>query len=938
MSSVNVLSCPVTHAVSARLWRALLILTAVALAPSFCCAQVADRAEKAVCAIVDASGLSMTPILETKVFELPQTAWVERTEIARVLQEQELQAAFSPEGAGRRSALGQLLKADVLILLRSVKQDDAHPEQIECVICETKQGLRLFKTVFASAADQERSVELLQQGVESALAKHRQKIQAIVAVPPFLSDDLDFKNNYLQDAYAKLVEQTLLERPSIVLVELSEAQAIAREIALTKPGTKLERRKLPFYVIGRYRQDGTDKEKTLRISLRLMQSETQLTLKGVKDLPSADVASWLLKKTKEIEPLIDDSAPAADVAPGAEARQLAARAKHFQKVGNWHEALALYEASLLLQDEADVHRECVIICGKVAEQNRPEDRKGIDSYQLPIRMHLLGLQHLERLAELGDESAFRPNNDERTFLQAFEGPQFYRRNNPHVDAQTQALVDDYCRRRSETYLRICRSRALKKYDRTENCGWSELSVKFLTDDERYAAILRVANEWQDLGSHVNHIVSMATSHRETVDAAKYEAFLEKLASIKPHGPYAVASIKQRLHELEQSLRGAPLAPKSHDPLPVAHPAIRQITFKIPPPESKVMDDRIVGSMPLADGSDLFWSSINLFSMQKRGELRLIHTVGGRDQIVARAYDGKYYWLALFEDFSKLKVFAIDIETKKAIEFGETDGLPVPPAKAMDHSEEFQLAAVSPGHVCAVGFFGRTWIANLHLSANGDKKVDLFHEARQVPTAGESNLAGSTTIAFRPSFMHAIHSADAKSCRIVLGRNEAYVDLLRTPLVIDPYAHKVELAPFELYGNRQDVFAADKSEILFLTEGPQQFPKLTRIRYPAQKLEDAVEEVPHGYLVLQGDQLNILGKKWWTCDLRQRKVKLLVADVGWFYPNFFFPDGINREAGIPEPDVRIRQSIRTNHYGVAAIVYTKGLPHWYYLDASNLEKP
>ena len=59
-------------------------------------------------------------------------------EIAKVLQEQQLQAVFSPEAVGR-TALGKLIKADVLVVAR-MAQGKQNGDSVDLIVCETRRG------------------------------------------------------------------------------------------------------------------------------------------------------------------------------------------------------------------------------------------------------------------------------------------------------------------------------------------------------------------------------------------------------------------------------------------------------------------------------------------------------------------------------------------------------------------------------------------------------------------------------------------------------------------------------------------------------------------------------------------------------------------------------------------------------------------------------
>ena len=76
-----------------------------------------------------------------------------------------------------------------------------------------------------------------------------------MAIPPFASRDLSYEHNYLQGAYAKIVEEALADRPGRLMVELAEARAVAEELATAGNETTV-RRPPPLYFLGEFRHEG----------------------------------------------------------------------------------------------------------------------------------------------------------------------------------------------------------------------------------------------------------------------------------------------------------------------------------------------------------------------------------------------------------------------------------------------------------------------------------------------------------------------------------------------------------------------------------------------------------------------------------------------------------------------------------------------------------
>ena len=189
-------------------------------------------------------------LVEQTLLASKQAVWLERTEIDKLIHEQQLQLLLGPEAVKERSGLGRLLKADLLVILRHVAKPVEHEEM---VVCETASGLRLGVHSVPASSNAEADAKQLAALAEQSMAKQREQIRDICAVPPFLSQDLTFEDDYLKAAYAKMVEEIIRQWPGLLSVELEEARAIAREAALSESGI---RRMVPLYLLGEYRHEG----------------------------------------------------------------------------------------------------------------------------------------------------------------------------------------------------------------------------------------------------------------------------------------------------------------------------------------------------------------------------------------------------------------------------------------------------------------------------------------------------------------------------------------------------------------------------------------------------------------------------------------------------------------------------------------------------------
>ena len=293
---------------------------------------------------------NLASLLELRLAQRPATALVERNEIDKVLGEQELQALLVADAPGKRAALGKMLKADLLIFLAERQKPKPH---LLVVVCETARGLRLCAEPVFLSKQAETDVAALLGKVEDAAKKQQAKITDIVAVPPLLNNSLTQEADNLQGGFACFVEQTLLRRPGLLVVELAEAKALAREIAIS--GTPGIERRLPLYLMGEYRVDGSGESRRGQYAWRLLRGEKELGRREEKGLPWPKFARGLQRAATELI----DKAAGTEVQPSdplAEAKHLAEREHAFVAIGQWQQGLALAEASLMLNpDQPAVH-------------------------------------------------------------------------------------------------------------------------------------------------------------------------------------------------------------------------------------------------------------------------------------------------------------------------------------------------------------------------------------------------------------------------------------------------------------------------------------------------------------------------------------------------------------------------------------------------------
>ncbi|WP_254511735.1 hypothetical protein [Anatilimnocola floriformis] len=871
------------------------------------------------CALVDSAKLPLTAILEARLLNNEGATWVERSQIDRILAEQELQSSFGAQGVQSRAALGKALKADVLVLLRSAKNPEpAGPAIVECVVCETRRGLRLKTMSIAMDQNQEETAGALEKLVLDGLKKYAEKIETIVAVPPFLSEDLGFEFNYLQSAFAKVVEERLLAQPGLLVVELGEAQAIAKELVLA--GDAAVDRRPPLYVVGRYRHDGIGQNKSVRLSLKLMKSEEQLTLKGIKDLPPPEVPAWIVKKTDELLPLLSDKQIAAtgEFSAEREATALANRARQFMKVGNWPEALSLLEAALLLRpDDSAILLDAVGTTAQLIPF-------GAEHFREPAQVKFIvancqrGLEHLEKYMRDA------PNIKDRTP----EGPAdltlkltrniatILRRRDVQNAPELQELVHNARKFHCDTLLRIAYARGKARFaDRSSHLAWDALAVSDLSAAEKYAVLERVAEEWRDLSDLHTRLLRMTFGEFTAIDdSAEYRRFLEQLkASPRPDLKLAAKTIQQRF---EQGLQRRLEYDKQREVIPqsstTVDPLLERVALQL---ERRL--EFIEGSFPTESRGDIFYRSAMLARRQPPDQLKIFHRHRDPFFIASSVVcDGRYIWIAGVNDDKAPGLLAVDFEGK-AIEFTSDDGIP----KSDDRQAKLRLAPVAPGKVCVAGFSGRSWVATAEVADEGKRKFDIFFEAREVVTGTEQSHVTNPQVVFTPTRLFTLKNAKGESV-IVVGRESRSTIVSTRPLIVDPQAKTARVATFTCtnWGHGGDRWVTQGEDGIYFYEldpNPPNPQNLMRVRWPGNEKEKAVVDCPQGMLAFDKRGLHVIGKKWWLADVSTGTVKKLVDSPPWVFKNPYWERGTNSDAdfGIDyAKGVQLKMVYPTEHYG------------------------
>lgn len=742
------------------------------------------------------------PVVEARLLGMGGVTFVERAEVEKLLRERQLQALLGPEAGTGRAAAGRLLKADLLVLLRGA---DAPKPHIDVVACETAGGLRLCNLPVPLSGDPQADAEQVGRIVARVFRERGGAIRGVVAVPPFVSNDLTYDFDYLRSGYAQLIERMLTERAGVVLVELAEARAIGREQAVAGgPGVE---RALPLYLLGEYRHEGSGDRRTVRIDLTLKRGAKAVASLASGPIPPTDAAEFLRGGVgRLVDGAIGTRPPEPD--PQAEAKELAARAETYQRLENWEEAAALLEASLLLDPgDIEVRHQAVIVAGRLASRSpRQGGRPSLDEARRSVAEFFRGMEHLEFfLRRVGDLRPFQQAG-QSNFIAQFLNTGFGLVIQRHPDPEIAAVQAEGERRYREALLGLARLRARDR--RGDEAYYLSSALSLRPQAERFDAAIRMLEELRDLPGAARRVNQFGTGgySPDILGTPEGRRYLDRVAALPdPEARAEAARLKASLAGFdEQAAKHKVFFDSVMKPV-AADPGEQDVAFRrleLPldgaPGIIRPIRD-IQGCIPAGGGVDAFWGQGSVFLMKEKGRLRRAWFAGEANASPsALCFDGRYVWAAIQRHAKAPRLIVIDPRGGEVGEIAREDGLPGVEDQRRDLfvTESLSLAPIAPGRVLLAGFFGRTYLAVATYGAEAGKSVKVFHEAREAPNNEDAEQWRRTTAHFQPGYLLTIDGRPGPGRpverRMLIGRSPPNIESCYHPLLVDPGRLTVEV--------------------------------------------------------------------------------------------------------------------------------------------------
>ena len=887
-----------------------------------------DTLARPTAALLDLDAAPVGLLLQERLLANSRAVWLERSAIEAIQREQQLQSLFGAAAVDERVKIGRLLKADLLILLAT----SAKPKGISIVVCETNYGLRLAARTIPADDKPEPTVAVLEALINRAIERHREKIAEIVAVSPFVSRDLSYEYNHLQNAYAELVEQALGDRPNLLMVELAEARAIARELGTAGTEATL-RRPLPIYLLGEFRHEGQGDKTRVTVRLQALRGEEKLAQREAALRPG-EAPAFLQQAARELVAAGRES-PRKLPDPREEARRLTQRAVEFHRLEEWEKSLALLEAALLLEPSEQRHYRAVVASSHLTLYYGYFIHPNADDKKLGRQYYLRGLEHLEAFLCTAGNLDIGALDGPRQYVLGYPTDAFGRYLKDPSQADAVAAVE----KEREILFRMLRKRVRDGY---HDEGWILRALgRDLSEKEYFDLVYRLLVEFKDLPGLYERMESYAMGKYvfDGYNCPEGEAFIAKLErSDNPVFRGGGAWLRWR-KALDKPRK--PAVPTAAGPRPIPDSQAAQFTpIRFPVIRGAGKGRTISGFLgftPAGPRMDIAWDRNHVYAIQgKEGLNELWSTFNVEALVQSVAFDGHYVWVAVFRRGGPPWLFVIDPQQETVREVTEDDGLPLQASKNVPQSvrQQLMVAPVSPGRACVAGSFGRSWIALATYDPKAAKavSVEVFHEARHA-WDGSAGFALDPAAAFGLNGMVLLTDKPvtdpAARRRVLIGRSDGNLSGLREhPLLVDPESRKVSVVSpatrVRLFADspwQMRTFRADQNALYFFNV-EQQSPMrlhLYRIGFPEMKPVVFRRDMPEGCLVAAADGLHIVGRKWWRlrADGRLDDMGMVPWDFANRYPGNSLWVRAERDAP-KEQRPCLCEICRSRYYGFLAV--------------------
>ncbi len=281
-------------------------------------------------------------------------ALLERDQFEAVLQEIKVSQLVGADAVSQRLRASTLLDAEALVL---VHRPEGRSDQIAVTVMETNHGLRLGGFLIADDDKIERVLPSISAAIRQELTRDQQGLRLILAVPPFVDARLNPEPARFGVQLAEVVQTMADNTPGVLVLEVDEARALAREMKL-RGDDRLKALLEPMFLIGKI---ATSPEGGIDLDLVAQRSSSEPVSRTLNTQSLAEAVNASVLLGRELIKVMSDSAvqiPEADTP--ALIQRLKDSAAELTLVARHDQARDLLETAILLDPDDPVLRARVL--------------------------------------------------------------------------------------------------------------------------------------------------------------------------------------------------------------------------------------------------------------------------------------------------------------------------------------------------------------------------------------------------------------------------------------------------------------------------------------------------------------------------------------------------------------------------------------------------
>ena len=553
------------------------------------------------------------------------------------------------------------------------------------------------------------------------------------------------------------------------------------------------------------------------------------------------------------------TAPASD--RKAEAAALAERGRRFELIGEYDDALTLFDASLRLDpNQPRVHFDTVNVLRRLPVMGKDDRniREFLDAHgDERLNYYEREIPHLEaflrgtRIGAIASPRDMRAEVEEANFLG----------NSGRI--ATSVFLPDRLRPRARQLERARREMLFEVLEEKKRNGETDfirrsalvhgLLIGADNDEEDLAVRLRAVRLYGDIARDPYTIESILTIENLAYvrNSAPFLHLLDEAAKVNGEAVATAVTqlrakaMKQQAAATRPSTRAMARAttrtrrPEAADNLPAAG-KVTLTKLDLPATDangnSVAVPLRFLDYLRCGDGIDLAIALKDLYLMKEKGKLkRIYHSDERFFNFVGVCYDGKYIWAPV--KHPEPMVLVIDPVSEQIWTLTANDDK-LPPMTG------YAVAApLDIGRVLLSGGFGRAWIADVTFDpARGRANVNVFFTAHEFHENHDNQAWRNLHQAFTPTWAVPLSGRDRDGKpqrRVLVGRSYH-------PLLVDPEARTVEVLQDSVsstIGARNFAVCADGLYWAIPVLGGEGHGKLWRFGLPELQRQTLQENLP-----------------------------------------------------------------------------------------------